>query len=1310
MKQIVLFYVLLYLSLSANELLEIRLLDNGWRLIGVNGGFIETNKSVSIPNNYNLSIEETLDDNLSTTSNDRMISFKVIDHNSSGSEFSIAKLFYDGSDHTFDGSYRPVEMYAYIDNGDNNLTPDVRISFQNDFDSETFYLLLGTEYYSGRFNQTSSYENPYRLTPYGSLVGTEGNLSIEYVFDRNITNNPEDRNKDAYTYEKHHDNLIPGDILGVFHYDRKNHSWHSYINQGGTIVSGDLRSFEKGKAYWVNYDAVDDSNTAVLIFGAEGIQPSDYDLNEIDDGWNMLSFNESNLIKSSATGMIITLRSPDSNTPTLKLTDDTDTEEFTYTFHREYKNNDDKSDFVEEFNIYFSWSQINGHISPEFNIRAYPTDQENKIVLLSDKKFRLIDEGASETSTASGGSDSAIVTATSLGGKNLYVPSLATNAVSGADINTTPVESIYGEYTLAFTIPSNNPGEDFGDNEFLDTNGSIKLGNENEENSSITKIQEDFSTAKTNIINSMGNGDGVNVLGLDIDFNEINDTFLLVAPNNFYVRDLLETRIFKVNSSAHQSTTLSVVSLNKDSLDQMSILDTISLTTDDDTASEIATKLDDSDYLKAKVGNDGLIYVIANGNEKYIDFEIKQETDHPRLIPVESSENNLSFGTIEKAYLIRDLATVSGELNNSYSLTFIASSHKDEDELGNSVWWQLDFLKVEDLNMSVFEDSDDDINDTKEEMESYEYILNSHDDENFTALDCNNSDFRVAFQGGCDDASCDKRDGALPDTNESYKSGDVVTQRLVQAIDWYIHYYRTNVRIDANYTDNTIYLYGGFYLSVERNRSVPVDKEKTDINITTDKFLGSCHKYYAPRYSLSDVKYDKLWAGDISTDMNSSIIGLETATGKKVVKILSTDESATKTDLGWNFVDLTKSKDKWFDKKDSYSLFSFDVTKGYWVYLKTFPIPFEGLNSYKLSVNIIYDHKFLNDTNDSTNSNNYTSSNIIRNLSVAVDLANIDLGYNIDRVVTLINGREYLMTQSGNQYTVDIENIKTLGDNPTADINVSFFATDGRHRTTGIQVDNQKPNRPTVTIVSSDLRNVTFNSSADTRFFFLYSGDIKETSPTSGGTLVEANISATNGSAENINLCAKAKNFNSNLGAYRILAMDTDDASSQSYPATIDYNRVSDIGYLISDNYNASVYPIYKNGAILSVAPDETDSIPVLFDENCSLAGDLSTDQAVELIGGNYNIKVAFPQKKVRFAYMAPGGLKDVNISVYNRNIAEIKFDGDSYYSSDDIFLLEYNGEIYKTTWDILVRADGSNINFTDENISMVPGQTISEN
>ena len=149
---------------------------------------------------------------------------------------------------------------------------------------------------------------------------------------------------------------------------------------------------------------------------------------------------------------------------------------------------------------------------------------------------------------------------------------------------------------------------------------------------------------------------------------------------------------------------------------------------------------------------------------------------------------------------------------------------------------------------------------------------------------------------------------------------------------------------------------------------------------------------------------------------------------------------------------------------------------------------------------------------------------------------------------------------------------------------------------------------------------------------------------------------------------------------------------------------------MISDNYNASVYPIYKNGAILSVAPDETDSIPVLFDENCSLTGESSTDQAVELIGGNYNIKVAFPQKKVRFAYMAPGGLKDVNISVYNRNIAEIKFDGDSYYSSNDIFLLEYNGEIYKTTWDVLVGADGSNINFTDENISMVPGQTISEN
>jgi hypothetical protein len=429
---------------------------------------------------------------------------------------------------------------------------------------------------------------------------------------------------------------------------------------------------------------------------------------------------------------------------------------------------------------------------------------------------------------------------------------------------------------------------------------------------------------------------------------------------------------------------------------------------------------------------------------------------------------------------------------------------------------------------------------------------------------------------------------------------------------------------------------------------------------------------------VSDLKYNKVWAGAESNDVENPVASIQRVAGKKVTKVLSTNEKANSTNISWNFIDLTKSSDNWFDSKDGYSLFSFDKTKGYWVYLQDATMPFvesDGSSEFdasSISVTTIYDHDFVNDMNSSTSPYNYTTTNTIRQLSITVDASNITTS--VDRAVATLNGQEYTLTKSGNQYSVDVYGLNTLGTGSVADLNVTFFTSDNLFKTVGVQLDNSAPTRPKITRTDGiSLNSVTISSlnSNDTKYFYLYSGDINGSSPASGGTLVEANITATNGSASNYNLCAKATSFSTNLGAYRVIAIDS---NSSQYPGQIDYNLVSDIGYLNENNFSATIYPIYKNASILSVSTeDESDTNSTDYEANCSKSGQSATDHAVELIGEvSGTVTIAFEANVSEFASMAPSALKDVNLSVDGTTVAKIKFDGDHYKNSGQKFLLYY--------------------------------------
>ena len=76
---------------------------------------------------------------------------------------------------------------------------------------------------------------------------------------------------------------------------------------------------------------------------------------------------------------------------------------------------------------------------------------------------------------------------------------------------------------------------------------------------------------------------------------------------------------------------------------------------------------------------------------------------------------------------------------------------------------------------------------------------------------------------------------------------------------------------------------------------------------------------------------------------------------------------------------------------------------------------------------------------------------------------------------------------------------------------------------------------------------------------------------------------------------------------------------------------------------------------------------------------------------------------------MAPSALKDVNLSVDGTTVAEVKSDGDHYKNAGQKFLLYYGEKIYSTSWKTMLNSDGSEVEFTEDNITMLSGQTISD-
>ncbi len=1251
-------------AVSANNLIDIKLPDNSWKLIGVNGGFNETG---AVNTSTMESATETVDDNSFTSipkgdSALPVVSFMVINHTSS-SEFTSAVMTIDTAVSDYSATYAMREMYVKDEAG--NL-PDVRIKYQANYEGATFYLTLGTNNYSGTFESNATYSNPQSLTSTSSsTANVDGNLNVSYILDRNISNNPGQVGKSGikndYVQATHQDAMSTTDAIRIYWYDADAGQWKAYVKSNNTVLANDFSALEKGKAYWVKFDHAGNTNEAGLILGEVGISATDYTNVSPVEGWNLLSFNDAMLTQAGATGLIIEIDRNSSVNIALKDLGGIDSVDVNITVDTVTGHDNNISQVAQGINKKIAQAKAYGALFKNFNLVAYPSATESNIILISDKQFKIV---------GSSGTTDGVSQAWDLN----YSGS------SGLDVNDTGVTSTYGQYVLGLRLASNNAS--FTDNYFAVNDGKIDFNGTNN-----ISLKTSMSTAQTNLETN------TTTIRIDTNFDGLAETILVVEPENFYVRDLtiVKPYLALVETSGSVSGRY-VIDLNG-SYD-------INITANEsNTTTNFSTEINTAgNGLKLySAVSSGYLYV-GSSNTDIKDFKVNQSygTSRLKLITDPIADFNAS-GTIQEVYTLENLARAGIKYYEDYNTTTVTLVVEVNETNGISVTDKVAELNISNLAIDYNGTSGRDYNVSIKlgvGLTSGSYSATTTDSDITYSL--SNREVNVSIASGASE------------TNETYATA------LSEVINRYFDTYSTsNLKATATTTatatatptvKTTVTITGQFFFesndtnatydnirfspaSTKSTTHTRVDqtgstitKGSTESNISTIKTL------------VDDLGYNKVFATVLPVSQANPVVTLQEQTNLKVKKVLSTNENSSGS-LGWNFVDLTKDNTEWFDATDSYNLFSFEKEKGYWVYLindGSQPGDIAG----KVTISgILYDHDILNDT--ASNTDDYTTVNAIRDGAITVDVTGLANASFIDRGIATIGGKEISLTPSGNRWTANFSeySLGNLGSG-TLNVTATLFTKENFYTTASTSFDKSIPAKPTTSLTNGDTRTVAIVGSTGVTNY-LYSTDINESDLTKNK--LDSNFST------GYNLCAKASSFSTDLGAYRMISV--------SGTGEFNKNPASGSGRF-GDAYNDVFYPIYKNASIVGVdATTTSNSVSKSYDATCQSTTIVDNgNTGFTLVGNNGNSVTISYETNTSIATdgLSPNDIKIVQVKVDGTHVATINFDGRLYASTSSKYVfVNYAGAIYRTTLAALHNADGGSINFTSSNIYMTTGQVI---
>ncbi|EJF06924.1 hypothetical protein ThvES_00009690 [Thiovulum sp. ES] len=1354
------------LSAANTDLIDLPLKDEHWSFIGVKSGFSETASSGSVfdENIYEISEIEMIDDNLSaevhgsSADGNLTVSFWVIDHNQE-MEYSSAKMYVE--ERQSDSTNMLNEMYVYSD--DANTTPTIRIRYQGQYETSNFYLELNgsANVYEGTFESQAEYDAPQKLTQLsGSGMAKDVNLSINYVWDLNLSNNPGRSGiagtkndytktdfKDEVTETKYADTTIQ-----IYNYNSAMTSWETCITAAGSddLSSCDFTEFEPGKGYWVKADNENDSG---LILGDGTLTSDDYTLT---NGWNMLALNDYDIAPKGGTALLVELNQTVTAGPISFIIEDAEgtiSLELNSSPYYYGGSEANHSKILQVFNQQIGSYMKDNNLSDVFNIRFYDANisntDNNGTLIVSDTKFRIMEKSTNLDFVGK---------VTTAGGRDPI--SLVTGSRSATDdLDEAGVSSVFGETALALLRIDDGTTE----NSLYPEVRFSKYGSSDTRDINLSDVSRDLDDENKFISSS---------ISIDTDFDGIYDTLVVADENgtNFSVQDKTFTRKYQVIAPQLNGATAGTTFILDLEQNRTSDL-TVSLTSHagyDSIANALTNIIDgngkidggDTKELNASHNGDGYIYVMTP-NPDIRNFAITQAEGNLSVLKLVSGEgDDNASGIVSNVYSLQNLAQAPINTQHKYDLNIscatIATASSDgylEFEMQNFSHYPNRVVSSEDGNITVRFGLWDERN-TSSKIRTYadsymsvSGVIVGTDYAGGTAVDVN---FSVPSE----------------DLNETCNAhgGDVsgVTKLFSNAFNKFFTDTNTSFEVEASYSDSSIVLVGDINITT----LVTADDVVRFAFSSDTTFADTENNYTIIVYesnltiptAIENLTYDKVYAGQMNTDVENPLSVLQRKTDAdgnnyKITKILTTNEDADR--ISWNFIDMTKYSSGWFDDNDPYNIFSFHGEKGYWVFLDgghRNPLGSSDeaeFNSEDISSAVFkYSHEFTGDVDSTAASPNdetinwkknatMTTTNTLYDGTVTVDVGDMQDASEIDRAILMIDGEKITMTKSGNEYSATFSEyqLEDFGTDSTLDVNVSFFTTDFFSKTIGMTLDNEAPTRPTITINDPYLTDVTFSSSPDTVYFHIYEGDINDSKPLShlkntGNTLVDYNISAdgTDGLATGYNFCATVQEFNDNLGLYQFIAVDGVSNSGyilgDDYYGDIYYNRVSNVGY-IPDSNNS--YPIYKNASIYQIPTDGVDRIPVLYGSDCKsdsveqLVNDDYGFSATSLNGADFNISIETNSSVPALAEAGVDSLATVKVAVDNFEIGKVQFNVNYYTEHNQPVLFAYNGGIYKTDFAILewnstkgATAGTGNtgtgmgtINLTDANKSLLSGQAI---
>jgi len=1006
---------------------------------------------------------------------------------------------------------------------------------------------------------------------------------------------------------------IGDDTLQIYSYDTfntNNTNWLSYSDEN---EHNDFSELEIGKGYWVKRSGLlnFNNNYTGFRFSQTDIPKNTYSLDKTNSGWNLVSFNNSQ-IRESSTGLIVKFGAKND---TLILTDvsgEYSTDPIIITdINKSHQTS-------REINGAIKRAQILGKLPNDFNIKAFAhNNNDGTIVLISDNKFK-IDIFA----------DTTILT--TLGGESF----------------TNGEYTKYGEYALAIKNNINNKFIQINDNEPVEF-----------DRADLTKI-----IADPNIDNAFGIKDAIG-----------NSLYILVDKDSkFTLKDHTFTRLIKANNNITPKKDLifqvneeEVIFTANDKNEAKKLYKYINAIADIDAEQIIATQ-----FIKVTSTTKKDFTIIDN---KDIDlFTIATRSEIERL--PDTKQKKLK-GAITKAYSLSSLAKLS--VSTGVDLN---GDGDTDDTLSTLSETSYDELKKKKKDLFDYNDDDDFVDVVGLDERKLNFDFNGDGDKNDIVTSINETKIGADFNGDNDikdksvkininEATIDLNNDGIDDgfdLNGNGNKTDVDVDILVDINENDI--YGDKLSFNGNITTNeTIKLKTGFYEAI-----VIKDDDTDDTTAIDDTDLARMPAkidFTKATPITDDITYSGIQSPDFITANNPLL-----AFDRKVLRIYG---ARSNNKFAWQSIDLTVDPKNLYEKYD-YSLYQFNNSYGYWVYLgdeKGTVDPATGLMTStaitiaepEIQLNCI--HSFNNGV-DSDNDGDYEVNNFINtNSYIQATITGITYGS-----VELKIGKEIFNMRkldTSDVYKTYIGSFENKDLNDVSEITITAYDGFGNSSSKVIPLP-VAPSTPELTIANNSITIAAENATD----IYYYNSNIDEVSPTPTKKFTkDANGVFVDG-IELYSILTNNKKFGDFIEKAYFVAVN----------GSLADNAVSDIAYRIAENGGTNnIYFVYKDSYVLGL-----DNIPKSYDNLSVETVETENNSGISI----KNIDGTDPTAKIAFAKL--GGIVDTNVPletwVTDDSGTKIKILAAREYvtNADNKIFVKLNNKVYLTTFSKMFDADNN--------------------